>query len=1354
MMPNTENTGDRDSLHDASLPDDTSSPGNDTIQKGSFTSSSSVHVSKRTLILIMILAIAAISIGAITVSLFADQHDWNTGKACLDCHDDVGQEFTDMLGTPGVEPHEGLSCTDCHQNVSADFDDQHAATLPNCTSCHSTVITNMSYDTEAHKEMLYNAGSSIYNKGPNEACIVCHTGFDVNTTFKRPDYFNFTVDSSYSITNVEVSTTTHQNTYTWTKTGELHTYIAPAGVNCGDGVDGCHNDVVTARGGISGGHHTSTQPLNVTHLMNTPCDTCHVNSLEVPDTNYHAAKNISCAYRLNGCHDRGDTHVSTNMTTIFSEITSAAGMSRQKEGDLCWGCHNGYNWLDPPVGNLRIQVWTEPSNTVNVWNESTSAFEQVYPRAVTGCADCHDDVGTNRVPFGSGKYINHLNESVANYDYTHCEDCHNTAAEPWYPHDIPHAIDIDWTAYASAGDTNVDNAFCDVVCHYSDWDSRVPYQDASTPWMQDIYTSFTNDGALHRTSTYIDADGTVECVDCHPDHLQKPDDTDDGALLNGGSSIQGCGDQVLGVGGCHLIFNAAVDGPAIDDRETPVSHGTSPADNWNSVGRNDCTEANCHDKHNYPLNPTEGHNPTANCHPGGISCGVDSNSHIKHIAADWGIPDYDYNCSQCHFNDAGALDGWYDTTYGTPEHNNGVLNVHFNGTSPLTTVAIANYSGALSTTFNGTGNMECANTYCHSDGNVSGFTFSVVPDWDNPNVGCGDCHNMPMTSYAHRRHTGDNLPNADPDYVFNCSECHYSAGTSAAGWYDSTYGSILHVDGKIDVAFNVSANGIASYGNTLAPVYNGDDTCDNVYCHSNGNAAGFITYNTPAWNSGTPITCGECHGMPNYDPGTDRELGGTTTGNSYVHLKHVRNWDGLYPTRDLFWADNTGNPADITPPFGWQDSDYDVGEAILQDLNGNRMLDYGILNGGNNQGANPPQSPDNVYTSGTADLRDFTANDNVYFYDSITANGVWDRNEDIYYEVDMDNDGTFDVADDDILLYIGTAQDIADGNAGTQMIDDVIMYLDSDHDEVYDCWWDTGVQAAGDVGITGEFSGFEEALVYVGAAGKATGDSITDTDEVLEPAADELIFWYFDWNTWYDYDCSECHNSTTAPTAGYGTYGTISHVDMVFDVAFDGSVNGVAAFFNSTIGSDPGAWDSTNKECYGIWCHSDGVLNDADDGFPDWSGTGIFDGLPANDYHTVKPRWTDTTRTTVNCGSCHYGWDKPTDMAGTDKPNTNAHRLTTQHSDADNFYWHDGNDVTPCQECHWRYDTFGTANENQWWRPYGSVQHVDGSIWCYPKTSPNVAGIFGPLSGDNTYETGCHRAGGLGDWTGGYGTGC
>jgi predicted CxxxxCH...CXXCH cytochrome family protein len=233
---------------------------------------------------------------------------------------------------------------------------------------------------------------------------------------------------------------------------------------------------------------------------------------------------------------------------------------------------------------------------------------------------------------------------------------------------------------------------------------------------------------------------------------------------------------------------------------------------------------------------------------------------------------------------------------------------------------------------------------------------------------------------------------------------------------------------------------------------------------------------------------------------------------------------------------------------------------------------------------------------------------------------------------------------------------------------------------------------------------------------KNTGDNLESTDEVLDSTSLQL-FWYADTNKWYDYDCSECHYDSTAPTAGLGTYGMSKHVDANYDVAFDVTASGIASKGGtySVQAGDAGAWSPGNNTCYGIWCHSDGYERDAGDspggnGRPDWSGTGIFDDPTDYDFHTVRPEWTDTTRTTVNCNSCHYGADKPADASDAlDKPNTGAHRKVAQHATADQHAWHGNSDAVPCLECHWRYDTYGTANENQWWRPYGSYEHVNGA---------------------------------------------
>ena len=1740
--------------------------------KKDFDYSSQWH--KNSLMLLMIFALILIAVSVTTVSLFSSQHDWNTGRECLECHTEIGDEFSDMLVTADIEPHENMVCTDCHQDMGLGFDDEHGANLPECAGCHLTVATNLSYDTEAHKQLYVNAVSDDWAEGGNEACIVCHTGFDVNSTFERPDYYNFTVDNTYSITNVEVSSTTHLNTYTWIKPGRVHTYVNGTNVNCGDAVSGCHRDVVASRlGGVSGGHQTATQPLNTTHRMTSDCGSCHWNSTEVLDINYHAAKNITCAYQGAGgeCHDRTDILFSGNMTTMFNEIGTATDMSHQKEGDLCWGCHSGYNWIDPPgsmggvdtwanyttasdlvpaehgtvagteanthgagtqdieevivgitdvytnytvtgdqntgtyhgtvagtfadidelppsdsntqiitevsvagsvtvvlmnesfegawppagwtetgnwdgeagpgpydqllcadfdggngitgnlnspgldlsdatsftvdfwyqstlaseVGDLALyywdgtawdfianlggvtswinyqeigitdaqylfngfqvrfvattdnnqedqyidlvnvtkiiatpaasslehrwitqniapgattltlfvdarfnpgtsddtftfewssddisytptgitissdimttyswnfpappsgaiylrvvddttgdvqnddviidiiriqhvetgvggtyslehrwqtvaiplgaddltllvngshnsgsddtftfeystdnvvytpttltinsdaltpysapmpamsgqiylrvvddntadnveqdtvsideirvmwhdftaaagsgiifQVWTEPDSTVNVWNETTAAFEQIYPRAVTSCADCHFSTGTDPVPFGSGKFINHLNAGSANYDYDNCEDCHDTVNEPWYPHDIPHDVVIDWTAYAAAFDTNVGNEFCDVECHYSDLDSRVPYQDASTLWMQDIYTSFTNDGAGHTTSLFIDADGAVECVDCHLDHEYMPDDSDDAATearLFGGGSIQGCGDQDLNGVGCHVVYDGIVDGAPIDNLETPSSHGVGVS--WVSVGRDDCTEAGCHDKHNYPLVPSEGHNPTSTCHPGGLDCGSDTNSHTRHIAADWGIPNYDFNCSQCHFNSAGNMDGWYDNTYGTGEHGDGIVQVRFNTTAPPT-VGIATYGNALVPTYNSTGNLECSTTYCHSDGYSSSFSWSGLdPEWDNVGDVCGDCHNIAPTTSSHQKHNN-----------FNCSECHYSPGTSANGWFDTTFGSIQHVDGQVQVNFNTSATGIASYGGNTAPVFNGDDTCDNTYCHSDGYDADgaapwvFTFYNTPVWGVGS-TACGDCHGVPNL---ASNEL------STLAHLKHTRNYGGIYASRNLAWFDAPGGTHSYP----------DAAEAILQD-DGDFFLDPGLLNA----------APDILLTEGTAGLTDFVVGDDIFWNDANT-DGDWDVGEDIWYDAQGDG-ATYDPPDD-WRLYNGGANDAGIGGGDPNLAnedDQSIMYLNSDQDDgYYSFMFLDGYTWPG----TYYYSGSEEPLIHIGdlgGAGVATNSNLLLTYEVLQFFQGDGTYpsigqWFDDMQGWYDYDCSECHfNNPT--TVGYGTYGTVLHVDMNIDVFTSGDPAGVSTHF----GAYTPVYFPATMECGVVYCHSDGNLR-AGDGNPDFAGPNAAHVEDDTAFHEIYPDWNNPA--TVSCGaaetSCHFAGDEDSIMPDTEHPNTNSHRRGG-HVDADQIGWKADNYDTWCYLCH--YSHFN--DETYYYHPYGMPTHVDGDV-LYDTTF-----WLNPVTAD--YGDPCHQGGG--SWSGTYGgTGC
>jgi predicted CxxxxCH...CXXCH cytochrome family protein len=1184
----------------------------------------------------MVFCAVVIAIVAVLSSYVPGSHDWqydyssSSTEKCTLCHEEIEAEILSMpSGAPHRASYVAYGCSFCHVNTTIGAGvGNHSGFMPECQDCHPETeperdgdseygTLNFTSSWEAHKQLYDDVTGTDHDPGKNQACMACHTRVDVIVRYNRPQWYNFTISSSWTVTNVDTGPQYDGGEYSIEySTSDLGKHYFLAYKNCST-ADGCHQDVDYSRTsggeprGISGGHHSN---ISAAHPNTENCTYCHWG--EDPTKDYHAARSINCTY--SGCH----SPTSSNMTALFTEIDSNVG--KNARGDLCWGCHSGFDWIDAG-GGLELQVETERNYNVSWW--TGSEWRNIYPDTNVNCSSCHNDSLPNvpPIPEGSSKYIDH--DTIGNYGYgsdgsSGCLNCHD---ENWAPHENPHDIQITYEDYVSS----MGNGFCNTSCHYSVIDSRPGYVDTTTNWMADIYTSFTNANGLHQTSTLINSTGSVKCWDCHPEHEFMPDD--------GGLSVPGCGATNLDVS-CHVT-----DQSWGNKTDTPSSHGS----NWVSAGRDNCIEPGCHEDHNYTYKPSEGHNPgVASCHGtgGDGGCEPNTNSHPAHIDSTITPTSYNFDCGECH--------------------------------------------------------------------------------WDTV---------------------------SDP------SES------------DGTFGTIKHNNGTVDVNFDTTSNGIATYGGSLSggrlPTYEGGNgSCTGTYCHSNAfnasSGVGFIIYESPDWNGGS-ILCGDCHGIPNYNNGTAwREMGGTVTGNSPTHYKHTRNFGGINATRSLFWVDATPSGSQ-TPPFGWQDSEYDSGEAIIQDLNNNRMLDYGVLNGGDDQSANPPESPDNVYVNGTADLTDFVAADNIWYWDTDT-DGTWDRGEDIYIETGGGGNAgdEWNPSKDDFIIYLGSAQEIvANDNTNTADLStatgDPLMYLDSDHDNVYCAWWNSG---------EGQFSGVDEPLIYV-QSNKATGDDLDSSDEVLQGMSD-MRWWYTDFNRWYDFDCSECHYESSTDSGGLssgnGTYGSVAHVNMSIEVAFDTTGYGIASK-NGTYAANasaPGAWDSIGKQCYGIWCHSDGFEDDQNtsgdvgNGFPDWSGSGVQDDQ--HDYHTIKPNWTDTTRSTVYCGSCHYGWDKPMDFNNPDdRPNTGGHQLQTQHTGADVFGWHSDDDAALCIECHWRFDTYNTAGENQWWRPYGSYKHVDGEVWIGDE-GWSTPGLFGPLSAGQAYSSGdgCHNTW-PDNWRSGYSTsGC
>ena len=161
-------------------------------------------------------------------------HDWkyssedNAAEKCPECHAEVAAE---ILSMPAGSPHRQLyvenDCSVCHRNESAGFEPgtMHTVTLPECTWCHNTTeperdgdgvygIKNLSASTEAHKPMYENATGWVHDPGKNRACLACHTRATVEVIFNRPQWYNFTIDSSWAITNVDTGPLHQGGSYT------------------------------------------------------------------------------------------------------------------------------------------------------------------------------------------------------------------------------------------------------------------------------------------------------------------------------------------------------------------------------------------------------------------------------------------------------------------------------------------------------------------------------------------------------------------------------------------------------------------------------------------------------------------------------------------------------------------------------------------------------------------------------------------------------------------------------------------------------------------------------------------------------------------------------------------------------------------------------------------------------------------------------------------------------------------------------------------------------------------------------------------------------------------------------------
>jgi predicted CxxxxCH...CXXCH cytochrome family protein len=199
--------------------------------------------------------------------------------------------------------------------------------------------------------------------------------------------------------------------------------------------------------------------------------------------------------------------------------------------------------------------------------------------------------------------------------------------------------------------------------------------------------------------------------------------------------------------------------------------------------------------------------------------------------------------------------------------------------------------------------------------------------------GCTGCHDALPTfnSAVHIKHKDT--------YGFACNTCHNGYGSG--GSLESTHPS----GGSANIAFDPGGMATRNGLDAITPIFNGDKTCDNIYCHSNGKSADRgtdatntwgdksgpglpfggdpLSYETtPIWTTGSITACTACHGgISSLPPGPTYDI---TAGDGYncTSIADMPNTGGHGPITAQHASGNEANwGAGTTQCFFCHDTD-------------------------------------------------------------------------------------------------------------------------------------------------------------------------------------------------------------------------------------------------------------------------------------------------------------------------------------------------------------------------------------------------------------------------------------------------
>jgi predicted CxxxxCH...CXXCH cytochrome family protein len=709
-------------------------------------------------------------------------------------------------------PSTASYCNGCHIH-----NDPKGAFTVNCASCHgyppTTAILGgpdgLANPATNGVSPLSPGAHAVHATTRNMGCEVCHNGYGSKPMPSNTIDLGFAINGTTypgfagSVTTGTVTATTGLNApYTWSSGASPGTTVnLPGAVNPGCANIYCHGATLT------GG--TNTSPSWVGGPSQAACGTCHGASTATPPTTgshtRHAASGAgNLGLACSTCHPNvtDGSHVNGSVAWSLDVSNPQMGSAAQYRGAPSGS-----------TGTLAPSASYGACSTTYCHGAGTPVWGTVNTN--TDCTWCHGGNAASSAPMTKDRHGAHMNQSALLGSNYGCAQCHSTTVSPGNDRAITGAVHVNGTRDVSmllggTWDPAAKNCFT-VYCHSN---GKGTY--ANPP----AWTSAT----------------TLGCNGCHgTSNPQGAPDYASGAP--GSASANSHGKHVLSsgiaCGECHYLTtrtSTAIRSDVVPSRHTNtvtsdvffnLSGNSKSAVYTPGNGNRSCSATYCHGTNTPQWGRSTMPADCTGCHGGaaGSAAPISTGKHAAHLnnAVVLGT---NFGCTDCH---AKTVSG--NTTIGTPAN-------HING--------FVDYSGAR-----GGSNKPCATFYCHSNGKQ---TFVPPPAWTGATVfGCNGCHGTSnalgapdyasgpagsLTANSHAAHTSTGSA--------SCDACHTNTtttGTAVKG------GSVLHINGAIDVTFNTAkAGGSISW----TP---GTKTCTNISCH--GNTSG-------QWGASA---CLDCHSI-------------------------------------------------------------------------------------------------------------------------------------------------------------------------------------------------------------------------------------------------------------------------------------------------------------------------------------------------------------------------------------------------------------------------------------------------------------------------------------------------------------